>query len=143
MPKYLCVDEFIEAQSKSIQAIIFALDRLIMVSDIRFKTHLGFNTVFYKLKHEVIYIGKIREKTGLELCFMRGLLLKNSHGLLDNKGRKIVAGIMIQNLADFRAKQEAIAESIQEAVMLDDQHDRSVYYEVLSANRKRRTFISA
>jgi Domain of unknown function (DU1801) len=137
MPKYFFIDEFFEAQRPEHRQLLVAIDALIMKSDARFKSYISFNTIFYKCKKEVIYIGKIRPKTGIEICFMRGPKLKNEHGLLDAKGRKIIAGIQVLNLKDFFEKEEILAETIQEAVMLDEQHDRSAFYDVLSANRKK------
>lgn len=137
MPKYFFVEEFFEAQQPTHQHLLKLIDNLILCSDEGFKSYISFNTVFYKIKREVIYIGKIRPKTGIEICFMRGPKLSNEHGLLDSKGRKIIAGITILDVKDFFEIEEILAETIQEAIMLDEKHDRSAFYEVLSANRKR------
>jgi len=82
-----------------------------LVSKIRYKIP------FYYGKSWICYLNPIK-KEGIELVFIHGRKLSNSQGILNDKGRKMVAGIEFRNVDEI--PQEAVFEIIQEALLIDD-----------------------
>ncbi len=98
------------------RAIINALHcHLEQTTDLRSK--ISYGIPFYHRKSWVIYLNPIK-KDGVEMVFTRGHRLSNEQGLLDRKGRKLVAGISLYDVSKLPMK--AINEIVQEALLLDD-----------------------
>jgi hypothetical protein len=78
---------------------------------------ISFKIPFYYRNSWICYIYP-QKKGGIEFVFTRGHELSNDQGLLDAKGRKEVAGIMLKKLNDI--PQQGLLEVIQEAILLDE-----------------------
>lgn len=103
----------LEGQQK---AIINALHHhLDQTTDLR--SSISYGIPFYHRKSWVCYLNPIKND-GIEMVFTRGHRLSNEQGLLDRKGRKLVAGISLYDVAELPMK--AINEIVQEALLLDD-----------------------
>jgi hypothetical protein len=133
MPKYTFLEDYFDAQIPEIRQLLLAIDHVLMTSDPKIKSSVLFNTAFYKIKNEIGYIGSIKKNKGVEFCFIRGFQINNP--FLDSKNRKIVAGITFKNLTDFLEKEDVFREIIQEAILLDEHHERSAFYETFNAKR--------
>jgi len=57
---------------------------------------MRFKVPFYDYGTWICYLNP-KKKDRVELCFLRGKELSNASGLLEDYGRKIVAGIMIED----------------------------------------------
>ena len=92
---------------------------------------LSFNITFYHRNNWICYIYP-QKKGGIEFVFTRGHELSNEQCILEPRGRKEVAGILLKTLDDI--PQESLFEVIQEAILLDE----SVPYKSpFSPNRKK------
>jgi hypothetical protein len=78
---------------------------------------ISFKIPFYYRKSWICYIYP-QKKGGIEFVFTRGHELSNEQGILDPRGRKEVAGILLKSLEDI--PQESLFEVIQEAILLDE-----------------------
>jgi hypothetical protein len=78
---------------------------------------LSFKIPFYYRNSWICYIYP-QKKGGIEFVFTRGDELSNEQGILDARGRKQVAGLMLKTLDDI--PQESLFEVIQEAILLDE-----------------------
>jgi hypothetical protein len=58
------------------------------------------------------------KKGGIEFVFTRGRELSNVQGILQSRGRKEVAGILLHTVEDIPL--ESLYEVIQEAILLDE-----------------------
>ena len=76
-----------------------------------------YKTAFYYQKNWICYLNK-QKGDRVELNFIRALELSNENGLLDFRGRKMVAGIMLDDVASIPV--EGIMEIMQEALVLDE-----------------------
>jgi len=103
----------LEGQQK---AIINALHHhLLETTDLRGK--ISYGIPMYRRRSWVCYLNPIK-KDGVEMAFTRGFRLSNEQGILDRKGRKLVAGIDLFDVSEL--PMEAINQIIQEALLLDD-----------------------
>ena len=139
MTKYISIDDFIAYQEPSIQVLIFHLRKLIGHAHPKMKERFIFNTPMFMVKRDICYIGKIHPKKGLEICFLRGYQLSNEQGLLDAKGRMFIHGIILKNAEDLKEKETAFCEILQEAIILDEINDKSIFSEILHAGRKKKS----
>ena len=98
---------------------------------------LKYNTAFYVRKSWLCYIGIIRKKIGVEVCFARGYDISNEHGLLLAKGRAAMRGITFRDVSDFEQKADVFMEILQEAILLDDLRKRSAAADILGAKAHR------
>ena len=73
---------------------------------------------FYYRKSWVCYLNPIKPD-GIDMVYLRGKELSNAQGLLDDTGRKQVAGIKIFNIAQFSFS--SLTEILNEALLLDEQ----------------------
>lgn len=78
---------------------------------------LSFKIPFYYRNSWICYIYP-QKKGGIEFVFTRGDELSNEQGILDARGRKQVAGLMLKTLDDI--PQESLFVVIQEAILLDE-----------------------
>ena len=102
---------------KGQQKIIINLlhHHLMRTTDLR--VNIRYGIPMYRRKSWVCYLNPIK-KDGVEFCFGRGHSLSNEQGILDMKGRKLVAGISLYDVTNF--SMQALDEIIQEALILDD-----------------------
>jgi len=139
MTNYLSVDDFKDHQPSHIRKLISGLQELILNAHPKMQEHFTINTPMYKVRHDVCYIGKIHSTKGLELCFLRGFQLSNEQGLLDSKGRKYIHGITFTDADDLNTKKHAFLEVLNEALILDQMHERNVFTDMLQAARKKKS----
>lgn len=109
------VENFIYKHEGDQREILLYLHHLFIDFDL--STKIRYKIPFYYGKTWICYLNPIK-KGGIELVFIRGNELSNSQGLLDNKGRKQVAGLEIFNVKDI--PQETLREVIHEAILLDE-----------------------
>ncbi len=103
----------LEGQQKVIINVLHA--HLMETTDLR--SSISYGVPMYRRKGWVCYLNPIK-KDGVEMAFMRGHRLSNEQGILDRKGRKLVAGIDLFDAS--RLPMEVIREIVQEALILDD-----------------------
>lgn len=139
MRKYVSVDEFIDHQQPHMQQLMQWLRILILKSHPKIREHLEINTPMFKVKHDVCYFGKVHPTKGLEVCFLRGFQLSNEQGLIESKGRKFIHGITLTDIADLKSKETAFQEILNEALILDEINEKSIFTEMLQAARKKKS----
>ncbi len=137
MIKYISVDDFIDHQLSHLQSLMQGLRMLILNAHPKIREHLEINTPMFKVKQDVCYFGKVHPTKGLEVCFLRGFQLSNEQGLLESKGRKFIHGITLIDINDLKNKETAFLEVLNEALILDEINEKSVFTEMLQASRKR------
>jgi hypothetical protein len=82
-----------------------------------FTCKLAYKIPFYYRNKWVCYIN-IYKKHSIELAFIRGNEMKNEAGMLDNRGRKLVYGIIIKSLDDLN--ELLLDEWMQDAIEVDE-----------------------
>ena len=110
-------DLFIERITENQRRIVFILNDLFVeyphvVMKVRFKIP------FYYLHSWVCYLNPVKPDK-IELVFINGKKLSNVQGLLDDRGRKMVAGIMIDDPEHIPL--ENIQDIFAEALILDEE----------------------
>lgn len=88
-----------------------------LVYDLNLTAKIRYKIPFYYGRSWICYLNPIK-KSGVELAFLRGSELSNSHGLLNDKGRKRISGIEIKDLTQLSTV--VIDEIIHEAIILDE-----------------------
>ncbi len=139
MTKFLSVEDFLERQEPHLQQLMQRLRVLILNAHPKIREHLEINTPMYKVKQDVCYFGKVHPVKGLEVCFLRGFQLSNEQGLLESKGRKFIYGITLVDINDLKNKETAFLEILNEALILDEINEKSVFTEMLQAARKKKS----
>ena len=82
---------------------------------------LRYRIPFYDQHSWVCYLNPVGKK-GVEIAFIKGNELSNSQGMLDFRGRKQVAGIIIEEIRDVR--QGILDEIILESLWIDEQQNK-------------------
>lgn len=139
MIKYISVDDFIDHQLPHLQLLMQRLRTLILNTHPKIREHLEINTPMFKVKQDVCYFGKVHPTKGLEVCFLRGFQLSNEQGLLDSKRRKFIHGITLTDVNDLKIKEIALMEVLNEALILDEINEKSVFTDMLQAARKKKS----
>ncbi|NNE29018.1 MAG: DUF1801 domain-containing protein [Saprospiraceae bacterium] len=78
---------------------------------------IRYDIPFYFRTSWVCYLKPIKE-VGVELAFTRGNELSNANGLLDNRGRSQVAGVIYTSIKEIDLR--PLQETLQEALLLDE-----------------------
>jgi hypothetical protein len=74
---------------------------------------------FYDGKKWICYFNP--QKSGMvELCFLNGQALSPRPGVIEAKGRKMVAGVTLKTVEDYLDKD--VASILEEAVLFDQEH---------------------
>jgi hypothetical protein len=113
----LSVEDFIYGLEAKEKNIVEKLDYILtinlgLISKIRYKIP------FYYNQSWVCYINPLK-KGGIELAFIRGNEMPNTHGVLETKERKQIMGITFHATSEI---QEAlILELVSDALHLDEQ----------------------
>lgn len=89
----------------------------LLTSELNLTAKLRYKIPFYYNKSWICYLSPDK-KGKVELAFTRGNELSNSQGILDNKDRKQVYGIVFSHIDDIPEKE--LNEVLQEAVLLDE-----------------------
>ena len=95
-------------------------DRLVNHHGLR--STISYGVPMYSMKSWICYLNP-QKKGGIELCFTRGVDLSNEQGLLDLRGRKMVAGVYFHHLSEI--PERVLDEIIQEALIIDEWRARN------------------
>ncbi len=109
------VEAFIIEKEGPQQEVLQFLNDL-MMSTPEVTSKIRYKVPFYYRKSWICYLNP--KPIGVELVFLRANELSNEQGLLDAKGRKQVAGVTFEKVADIPV--EIVLEVIQEAIWLDE-----------------------
>lgn len=109
-----CTD-FIYEQEEPVQSIMLALHELLSTFP-EITCKIRYKIPFYYRKSWVCYLNPLKNKS-VELVFIHGGRLSNVQGLLDAKGRKMVAGIAFSSVEEINM--EAVLEIMAEAILLE------------------------
>ena len=139
MKKYISIEDFIESQEPEIRSLLWLLRETILNTHPKMKERFLFNTAMFGVKNEICYFGIIKKNIGIEVGFHRGFQLSNEQGLLNAKKRQYIHGITFKNLDDFQEKVIAFNEIIQEAIILDEVNEKSIFSEILNKGRKNKS----
>lgn len=110
------VEDFIYQYEDDRREVMLYLHHLLL--DMNLVPKIRYRVPFYYRKSWVCYMNP-NKKEGIELVFIYGKRLSNVQGLLDDKGRKQVAGIELKSVDDI--PHEAIFEIVQEAILLENE----------------------
>ena len=86
----------LEGQQKAI--VSYLHERLTNYHNLQSK--ISYGIPMYKMKTWVCYINPLKTG-GVDFVFTRGKSLSNEQGLLDTKGRKQVAGLVVQDVSEI------------------------------------------
>jgi len=138
MNKYISIEDFIESQDPLILALINKLRNLILNAHPKMRERFLFNTVMFGVKNELCYFVVLNKNIGIEVGFHRGFQMSNEQGLLESKKRKFIHGITFKDLEDLKNREAIFKEILQEAIILDEIHEKSIFSEILQATRKKK-----
>lgn len=139
MNKYISIEDFLESQVPVISSLMYQLRNTILHAHPKMKERFLFNTAMFGVKNELCYFVVLKKNTGIEVGFHRGFQLSNEQGLLDSKKRKFIHGVTFKDLEDFKNKEASFKEILQEAIILDDINEKSIFSEILQAGRKKKS----
>lgn len=139
MNKYISIEDFIESQVPEASALMYQLRNTILLAHPKMKERFLFNTAMFGVKNELCYFVVLKKNTGIEVGFHRGFQLSNEQGLLDSKKRKFIHGVTFKDLEDFKNNEASFKEILQEAIILDDINEKSIFSEILQAGRKKKS----
>lgn len=78
---------------------------------------MRFKIPFFYRNSWICYMNPQRSG-GVELVFLKGRQLADPSGILDDKGRKMVSGVVLENAGNIWS--DAMLELLQEALILDE-----------------------
>lgn len=138
MTYYEDIDDFFAHQTPEIRQLLQYVRQLILVSHPKMRERFMYNSVpFFICLDYVCYFGKIQKTKGVEICFAKGFLLSNEQGLLDAKGRKIISGITVRNLQEFKEIEDGFLEILQEAILVNETRPDKTFAKILFERRKK------
>ncbi len=88
-----------------------------LISDFDLRPRMSYKIPFYYRKSWICYMNPLQGE-GIEFAFPRGNELSNEQGLLVDRGRKQVRGIIFKTLFDISLP--SLREVLQEAILLDE-----------------------
>lgn len=109
------VEAFIDDLPPEQRDIAWHLHR-ILVDDYDLGPKLRYGIPFYDHQTWICYINPVKKPQGMELVFLRGADMEDPFGLLQTKGRKMVAGITLTEITDL--PDEALAFYLDQALEL-------------------------
>jgi hypothetical protein len=139
MNKYNSIENFIESQEHVISALLNQLRNLILNAHPKMRERFMFNTAMFGIKNELCYFVVLNKNKGIEVGFHRGFQMSNERGLLESKKRKFIHGITFKDLEDLKNKEASFKEILQEAIILDDINEKSIFSEILQGVRKKKS----
>jgi hypothetical protein len=131
MPKYLNIDDYIESKDNSLKPLLSHLRKVIMLAHPNIREQISWSLPFFYCFDHLCYLSITKKTKGVEVCFVKGFHLSNESGLLDAKDRKLVKGISFTDLADYKEKEEAFLEILQEAVMFNEMNPEIKFYNMV------------
>ena len=138
MNKYISIVDFIENQEPFISALMNQLRNLILNTHPKMRERFLFNTAMFGVKNELCYFVVLNKNKGIEVGFHRGFQMSNEQGLLESKKRKFIHGITFIDQKDLKNKETIFKEILQEAIILDEINEKSIFSEILQARRKKK-----
>lgn len=93
------VENFILDLEDSQKFLMMELHEIIL-SHTGVTAHLKWNIPVYETSKYICYLNPMKNKPGIELCFTKGFELDDSSGLLEARNRKMVKGVIIQEISD-------------------------------------------
>lgn len=139
MNKYTSIEDFIESREAATSALLHNLRRIILNAHPKMTERFMFNTAMFGVKNELCYFVVLNKNSGIEVGFHRGFQMSNEQGLLEAKKRKFIHGVSFKDLEDFKKKEVAFKEILQEAIILDNFNEKSIFSEILQAGRKKKS----
>ncbi|WP_305952497.1 DUF1801 domain-containing protein [Emticicia oligotrophica] len=139
MNKYISIEDFIESQELVISALLYQLRETILHAHPKMTERFMFNTAMFGVKNELCYFVVLNKNKGIEVGFHRGFQMSNEQGLLESKKRKFIHGVTLKDLDDFKKKEAPFKEILQEAIILDEINEKSIFSEILQARRKKKS----
>ncbi|GGD56584.1 hypothetical protein GCM10011514_20830 [Emticicia aquatilis] len=139
MNKYISIENFIESQEPLIATLMSQLRVTILNAHPKMIERFMFNTAMFGVKNEFCYFVVLKKNAGIEVGFHRGFQMSNEQGLLESKKRKFIHGVTFRDLEDFKKKEASFKEILQEAIILDDINEKSIFSEILQAGRKKKS----
>ena len=139
MNKYISIEDFIESQELVISALLYQLRKTILHAHPKMTERFMFNTAMFGVKNELCYLVVLNKNKGVEVGFHRGFQMSNEQGLLEAKKRKFIHGVTFKDLDDFKNKEASFKEILQEAIILDEINEKSIFSEILQAGRKKKS----
>lgn len=110
------VEDFIYNYDGNQREIMLFLHNL-LVSDFDLRPKISYKIPFYYRKSWICYINPLKGE-GIEFAFTRGNELSNEQGLLEERGRQQVRGVIFKELSDI--PYQTLREILQEAIILDE-----------------------
>lgn len=139
MIRYSDIDDFFENQSPDIRRVLQYVRQLLLVAHPKMREKFMYsNTIFFFCLDYVCYFGKIHKTKGVEICFVKGFLLSNEQGLLEDKGRKLIRGFTVRNLQEFKAIEDSFLEIVQEAILLNETQPDKTFAKIIFGTRKKK-----
>ncbi len=139
MIQYSDVDDFFSHQTPEIRQVLQYVRQLLLVAHPKIRERFMYNSVpFYMCLDYVCYFGKIHKTKGVEICFVKGFLLSNEQGLLEDKGRKLIRGITVRNLQEFKEIEDEFLEILQEAIILNETQPEQTFAKIIFGTRKKK-----
>lgn len=139
MNKYISIEDFIESQIPEISALLLNLRHNILNAHPKMKERFLFNTAMFGVKNELCYFVIMKKNSGVEVGFHRGFQMSNEHKLLEAKKRQYIQSVSFKNINDLQEKLTAFNEILQEAIILDEINEKSIFSEILSKGKQKRT----
>ena len=139
MTQYSDVVDFFAHQTPESRQVIQYVRRLLLVAHPKMREKFMYsNTIFFICLDYVCYFGKIHKTKGVEICFVKGFLLSNEQGLLEDKGRKLIRGITVRNLQEFKEIEDGFLEILQEAIILNETQPEKTFAKIIFGTRKKK-----
>ena len=110
------MEAFLDRLDEKQKLLFHALDHFFL-QQFEMGRKIRYRIPFYDGQTWVCYLNPVK-KSGIELVYLRGRDLFNAQGLLDARGRKMVAGVLIYELEEIPWR--SLEEITQEALMLDE-----------------------
>ena len=137
--KHISIEEFIESQEPVISALLNQLRNSILNAHPKMRERFLFNTAMFGIKNELCYFVVLNKNKGIEVGFHRGFQMSNERGLLESKKRKFIHGITFKDLEDLKNKEASFKEILQQAIILDEINEKSIFSEILQGGRKKKS----
>lgn len=138
MQKYISIEDFIESQVPEITSLLWSLRNTILNGHPKMIERFVFNTAMFKVKNELCYFVIMKNNSGVEVGFHRGFQMSNEQGLLEAKKRQYIQSISFKNENDLQEKLTGFNEILQEAIILDEINEKSIFSEIIQNGRKKK-----
>lgn len=139
MTQYEDADDFLAHQTPEIRQVLQYIRQLMLVAHPKMHEKFMYsNTLFFMCLDYVCYFGKIHKTKGVEIGFVKGFLLSNEQGLLEAKGRKLIRGITVRNLQEFKEIEDSFLEIVQEAILINETRPDKTFAKIIFEKRQKK-----